>query len=137
MSGRHDRMNNLVHLLAAGAIASNAAGNCLLRAGLSSVGPIVSVSPLDYLKVFANFSVVLGVVVLAGWMLLQLCLLSWADLSYVLPVTSAAYVLIAITGVFALGEHVSFAHRCGVVLILCGVVIVGRTPPLTTRGRPR
>jgi drug/metabolite transporter (DMT)-like permease len=135
--GREGRANRVVHLLAAGSIAANATGNCLLRAGMTSVGTIVSVSPLDYLKAFGNVLVIVGVVVLIVWMLLQLCLLSWADLTYVLPVTSAAYVIITLAGVFGLGEHVSVAHWFGVLLILCGVIIVGRTRPLTSHGGER
>jgi drug/metabolite transporter (DMT)-like permease len=133
MFGR-ENASYTVHVLAAGAVASNAVGNCLLRAGLSTVGPIVSFSPTAYLKAFSHPMVLLGVAVLALWMILQLSLLSWADLSYVLPVTSSAYVIIAIAGVFGLGEHVSGAHWLGVLLILCGVVIVGRTPPMTAHG---
>ena len=120
-----------VHLLAAGAVCSNAAGNCLLRFGLASAGPIVSFSPFDYLKVFANVWVVVGVLVLVGWFVLQLSLLSCADLTYVLPVTAASYVLIAIVGALVLREHVSATHWYGVFLILMGVALVGRTIPLT------
>jgi drug/metabolite transporter (DMT)-like permease len=104
---------------------------------LTSTHPIVSFSPLPYLEAFANVPVIAGVLVLALWMLLQLSLLSWADLSYVLPVTSAAYVTTTLAGVFGLGEHVSAAHWCGILLILAGVVIVGRTPPLTGHTKPR
>ncbi len=128
---RMARNRRLIYLLAAAAVLSNTAGNCMLRAGLKSVGAIVSVSPLDYLKAFLNGWVVLGVVVLFGWLLLQLSLLSWADLTYVLPVTSVSYVLIAIAGVLLMDEHVSAAHWAGVLLILAGVIIVGRTRPLT------
>lgn len=126
-----------VHVLAAGAVCSNALGNCLLRVGLNTVGPIVSLSPLDYVKAFANVWVVLGVLVLAGWFVLQLSLLSCADLTYVLPVTAASYVLVVLAGAFLLHERVSLTHWCGVFLILAGVAIVGRTTPLTRHGAHR
>src|SRR5690242_9852324 len=99
-----------VHLLAAGAVCFNAAGNCLLRAGLASAGPIEFLSPLDYLNVFSKLLVPLGVVVLVGWFVLQLSLLSCADLTYVLPVTAASYILIALVGALVLHERVSAAH---------------------------
>ena len=74
---------------------------------------------------------VLGVLVLILWFVLQLSLLSCADLTYVLPVTSAFYVLVVLLGAAVLHERVSAAHWCGVLLILIGVLIVGRTTPLT------
>ncbi len=84
------------------------------------------------MKEFASITVFLGVAVLLLNFILQLSLLSWADLTYALPVTAPSYVLIAFIGAFGLHEHVSLAHWFGVTLILCGVVIVGRTRPLTT-----
>ncbi len=95
----------------------------------------MSVSFSRYLHALANPFVIGGIAILVCWMLLQLSLLSWADLSYVLPVTSGSYVLIAVLGAFWLHEDVSPAHWGGVALIVCGVVIVGRTTPLTTGGR--
>lgn len=121
----------IVHLLAAATISFNAAGNCMLRVGLKSLGPTFSIS--GYLAALGNFWVILGVVVLFGWLILQLSLLSWADLSYVLPVTSASYVVIALAGAIALHEHVSAVHWLGVLLILAGVLVVGPTKPLTLR----
>ena len=48
------------------------------------------------------------------WLLSHMALLSWADLSYVLPVTSIAYVLVALVGRFLLHEQVSPARWVGV-----------------------
>lgn len=125
----------VVHLLAAAVVLCNSAGNTLLRAGLSSAKPIDSFSPAAYLAAFGNVWVILGIVLLIGWLLLQLSLLSWADLTYVLPVTSMSYVLITILGAFTLHERVSIAHWSGVLLIVCGVLIVWRTRPLSPESR--
>jgi uncharacterized membrane protein len=76
--------------------------------------------------------VALGVALLILWQLSRLALLSWADLSYVLPVTSIAYVLVALVGRFVLHEHVSMVRWAGIVLIMVGVTLVGRTAPRTT-----
>ena len=121
-----------VHFLAAGVVVTGSAGNALLRVGLSSGSPLVTFSPMAYLKEFANIAVVLGVAILMLGFILQLSLLSWADLTYAIPVTSSSYVVIAVVGVFGLHEHISPAHWVGILLILLGVVIVGRTKPLTT-----
>jgi drug/metabolite transporter (DMT)-like permease len=117
--------------LAAGVVASGVAGNSLLRVGLGSSG-VVTFSPIGYLREFANAAVIAGVGLLALGFILQLTLLSWADLTYALPVTSSSYVVITVVGVVGLHEHVSVAHWGGVLLILTGVIVVGRTKPLTT-----
>ncbi len=128
----HPRHPKIITLLAVGVVATGVAGNALLRAGLSSAPPILSLSPFDYIKQFANVLVLLGVISLVANLILQLSLLSWTDLSYALPVTSASYGVITMVGVFGLHEEVSIAHWAGVGLILFGVIIVGRTKPLTT-----
>ncbi len=122
----------MVHALAAIVIVLNVCGNSLLRVGMSSVGEIVSVSPFAYLRAFANPWVLAGIVLLLGWLIAQLSLLSWADLSYVLPVTSLSYVLISLVGAYILHERMSLFHWAGVALILVGVTAVGKTRPMTS-----
>ena len=126
----------IVHLLAGAVILANAGGNSMLRDGLTAAGPINSFAPAAYLRAFGNVWVIAGIITLVAWLILQLALLSWADLTYVLPVTSASYVLTMMIGVFGLGEHVPWPHWCGVALILLGVAIVSRTRPLTGRRSP-
>jgi drug/metabolite transporter (DMT)-like permease len=119
-------------LLAAGVVLTGVSGNSLLRAGLRAA-PLVGASPFEYLKEFTNLIVVLGVIILASSFLLQLSLLSWADLSYALPVTSSSYVVVTLVGAVLLGERVTPVHWLAVCLIVCGVIVVGRTQPLTAR----
>ena len=130
-TGRSRPHPHVVLALTVAVILSNAGGNSFLRVGLSSAGAIVTLSPLPYIEAFTRVWVLLGVVLLAANFILYLALLSWADLSYVLPVTSPSYVLAALVGAFALHEPVSLAHWIGIALILVGVIIVGRTRPLT------
>jgi uncharacterized membrane protein len=80
--------------------------------------------------------VTLGVVLLIGWIVAELMLLSRADLSYVLPVTAITYVLTALLGDAFLGERVSAVRWAGVALITAGVMAVSRTAPRTTAERP-
>jgi drug/metabolite transporter (DMT)-like permease len=117
-------------------IGSNVVGNVLLSHGMRQLGKIVSASPLDYARVFANPWAVLGVLILAVWMICDLALLSRADLSFVLPVTASSYALIAIAGHFLLRERISPIHWVGIVMITLGVVLAEETPARTTN-RPR
>lgn len=114
-------------------IVTNVLGNVSLSHGMHQVGRIVSASPLDYLRAFANPWTVIGVCILVVWMLTDLALLSRADLSFVLPVTASAYVLVAITGHFLLHDHISWARWTGISLITLGVILAEETPDRTTK----
>ncbi len=117
-------------------IATNVLGNVSLSHGMQQVGRIISASPLDYLKAFANPCTLLGICVLAIWMLSDLALLSRADLSFVLPVTASAYVLVALGGHFLLHDHISWERWLGIALITGGVILAEETPARTTKGPP-
>src|SRR5437667_11459691 len=108
-------------------IGGNVVGNVLLSHGMRQVGKIVSASPLDYARAFANPWTVAGVLVLALWMITDLALLSRADLSFVLPVTASAYVLIALAGHFLLHERISAQRRVAIVVITLRVVLAEET----------
>ncbi len=117
-------------------IATNVLGNVSLSRGMHQVGRIVSASPLDYLRAFANPWTLIGICVLVIWMLSDLALLSRADLSFVLPVTASAYVLVALGGHFLLRDHISWERWTGIVLITVGVILAEETPARTTKGPP-
>jgi drug/metabolite transporter (DMT)-like permease len=113
-------------------ILSNVAGNTLLSVGMRRAGELPP-SPSAYIQVLFQPLVAAGVCLLILWMLSQMALLSWADLSYVLPVTAVGYVLVAVVSKYVLGESVSAARWGGVGLITLGVALVGRTP-VNTQG---
>jgi len=107
-------------------ILANVLGNFFLSRGLRGGG---------FPAGFFNLWVVLGVSLLILWMLSRLTLLSWADLSYVLPITALGYVLTALMGDVFLAEHVSLGRWAGIGLIMGGVFLVGNTPVRTTKVR--
>lgn len=111
-------------------IVTSVAGNLLLTLGMRRVGDVSDAA--GFLRAFADPFVIAGVVLLLGWMLSHMALLSWADLSFVLPVTSVGYVLAAVCGWAFLNEHISPTRWAGVLLIFAGVALVGRTPTRTT-----
>ncbi|HEY7353789.1 MAG TPA: EamA family transporter [Terriglobales bacterium] len=129
----HTRKTQILVLIV---ILTNVLGNVSLSRGMHQVGRIVSASPLDYLKALENPWTILGICVLIIWMLTDLALLSRADLSFVLPVTASAYVLVAISGHFLLHDRISWIRWMGIVLITAGVVLAEETPDRTTQGPP-
>ena len=118
-------------------VLTNVLGNSFLSRGMQSVGELLSLSPMPYIRALFNPWVAVGVSLLILWLLSHMALLSWADLSYVLPVTSIAYVLVALVGRFALHEHISIARWAGISLIMVGVALVGDTVPRTTKHEVR
>jgi len=116
-------------------VVTNVLGNSFLSRGMQSIGELVSLSPVPYIRALFNPWVALGTSLLIVWLLSTMALLSWADLSYVLPVTSMAYVLVALVGRFVLHEAVSAAHWSGILLIMAGVALVGSTNPNTAGKR--
>ncbi len=131
MSAEGSRLVRKTSIAAAVVVFSNVAGNASLSRGLRGHGPAPGAGPLAYLGAFLDPWVAAGVCLLILWMLSRMALLSWADLSYVLPVTASGYVLTAVAGHFLLGEHLSATRWAGTVLIVTGVALVGGTNPLT------
>jgi drug/metabolite transporter (DMT)-like permease len=127
----HARKTQILVLMV---IITNVLGNVSLSHGMHQVGRIVSASPLDYVRAFANPWTILGICVLVVWMLSNLALLSRADLSFVLPVTASAYVLVALGGHFILHDHISWERWTGIALITLGVILAEETPDRTTKG---
>ena len=136
MSAECARLVRKTRLVAVIVVLSSVLGNSSLSRGLHGQGPALGAGPLAYFEAFLNPWVALGVCLLILWMLSRMALLSWADLSYVLPVTASGYVLTAIAGHFLLGEHLSATRWAGTVLIVAGVALVGVTDPLTKERKP-
>ena len=99
---------------------------------MHGLGPSIAFSPLACLHAILNPWVIAGVVVLTFWMVANLALLSRADLSYVLPVTSMSYIFIALLGQFLLHEQVNLTRWIGIVVVTLGIMLVGKTPARTT-----
>lgn len=116
-------------------VLSNALGNFFLTWGLRHREGKLSWSPVDYILAILNPWVMVGVSLLILWLLSRMAFLSWADLSYVLPVTAAGYVVTALFGHFLLGEQISAWRWAGTILIVLGIGLVARTNPGTTAAR--
>jgi len=105
-------------------VLSNAVGNLLLTIGMKQQAASLG-SPLSYILAIFQPLVALGIALLIVWMLSRMALLSWADLSFVLPVTALGYVLSAVLGRVFLEEQISARRWAGIFLIVAGVALVG------------
>ena len=117
-------------------IFSQALGNWSLAWGMKHDAPHMALSPMAVLRAMFSPWVGLGILLLILWLLSRMALLSWADLSYVLPVTSVGYVLSAILGKYSFAEEISPARWAGIALIVAGTALVGRTERNTTPHTP-
>jgi drug/metabolite transporter (DMT)-like permease len=113
-------------------VLSNVFGNFFLKRGM----PPQLLSPFAYIAVLFQPWVALGVLLMVLWMMSRMALLSWADLSYVLPVTSIGYVLVALCGKLLLHEVITGRRWAGIALIMAGVALVGGTTPQTVQRKP-
>jgi drug/metabolite transporter (DMT)-like permease len=107
-------------------VLSNVAGNSALTKGMHQIGDPGS-TPQALIGALFHPWVALGVALLIVWTLTHMALLSWADLSYVMPITAIGYVVTAFAAKFLLGEDVSLMRWGGIVFITAGVTLVGRT----------
>jgi drug/metabolite transporter (DMT)-like permease len=118
------RLEWKTRLFAAIVILSNTLGNFFIARGMRGLA-VPADSALHMLLALFTPWVALGIALLILWLLSRMVLLSWADLSYVLPVTSLGYVANALMGHFFLGEHITLSRWSGTLLIVAGTVLVG------------
>jgi drug/metabolite transporter (DMT)-like permease len=121
-------------------ILANAIGNVVLSLGMRQVGSIGSYSPLQLavasLRAMGNPLVLSGVALLIVFFIAHMLVLNWADLSYVLPVTSIGYVLVAVLSWGLLREPIRPMRWLGILVITAGVMVVGGTPHATVQPQP-
>lgn len=107
---------------------SAAIGESLLSYGMRMHGDVnlTKFSDLVVLitSVFRNPYVTAGVAFLAVFFFLYLAALSWADLSFVLPLTAMSYIFAAFLATFFLKEDVSWFRWAGTVIIVVGIALV-------------
>ena len=113
------------------AVLFQTAGNLLVSRGMKQVA---ATSPWEIthwfsfsLQMAQSPSVWLGTLLLIIFFVLYAMLLSWADLSFVLPASSFGYVLNVALAHYLLLEPVSMSRWFGTMLISIGVVLVSMT----------
>jgi drug/metabolite transporter (DMT)-like permease len=123
------RLRLKTRLFLALVIISQPLGNLSLTVGMKHR---VLQSPWDYLTAIVSPYVALGIVLLIVWLLSRMALLSWADLSYVLPLTATGYIITAAIGRLVLHEQISASRWSGTLLIVAGTALVGMTESRTS-----
>ena len=111
-------------------VLSSSFGNLLLAMGTKDMPQFEFGSVLSYLgAMLLDPWLVLGTVLMIVYMISQLSLFSWADLSYVVPITGSSYVITAVLSLLFLHETIAVTRWAGIALISFGVVLVSETPP--------
>lgn len=109
-------------------VLSNAAGDVLISRGMKSIGEVSTLSPRKLLtiglQVITNKDFLLGVFSLAVSFFSFLAVLTWADMSFVVPATSVYYVVSILGAKFILGEQISRLRWAGTVLVCVGVALI-------------
>jgi uncharacterized membrane protein len=109
-------------------VLSNAAGDVLLTRGMKEIGDISALRPLDWFKVIKKIlcsrDFMLGVFCLAISFFSFLTVLTWADLSFVVPATAIVYVVTILGAKFILKEEINRMRWAGTLLVCIGVAMV-------------
>jgi uncharacterized membrane protein len=122
-------IKTLVLVLIAGMIGG--VGHVMLAKGMKTVGDMTE-APAERLggmvrRAASNPWLLWGVALQASFFFMYLTLLSRAEVSQVLPLTSVDYIVVALLAQLLLAEAVTATRWTGIVLIVVGVFLVSRT----------
>lgn len=107
---------------------SNAGGDVYLTRGMKEIGDVSAISPVQFLgvlkRILTNRNFLFGVFCLSVSFFSFLAVLSWADLSFVVPATSIVYVVTILGAKFILKEEINRLRWAGTLLVCFGVALV-------------
>jgi len=119
---------------------SAAIGEVSISYGMKRGGEIDLTVPSQWvgliLSVVRNPYVLMGVILLAVFFFLYLAALSWADISFVMPLTAMSFIFAALMAKFVLKEDVSWFRWIGTVVIVVGIIIVSMDSKQLTKEQP-
>ena len=103
-----------------------ALGNVALSKGMQGVGPLQNYQWVGLIHYFfdsvTNPWVVAGIFLELAYFGLWLAVLSWADVSWALPMNAVEYIFVALLAIFWLHEKVILIRWIGILLITIGVL---------------
>lgn len=115
-------------LLLAMVVLLGTGGELFVTRAMKRVGEVKSFRPLAIFRVmvraFRNAWMWLGVGMMTLAFFSLLALLTWENVSFVVPVTALSYAAGALGGKFLLGERVTAKRWLGVALVCLGVALV-------------
>lgn len=105
-----------------------AVGETLISYAMKKNGQVDFKELSQWLKlifsVIRNPYIFMGVILLGIFFFLYLAALSWADISFVLPLTAMSYIFVALLAKFFLGENISWYRWAGTLVIIIGIILV-------------
>lgn len=109
-------------------VLSNAVGDVVLTRGMKSIGEVSTLKPRELLsigaRVLRNRDFFLGLFSLTVSFVAFLAVLSWADMSFIVPATSIVYVVSILGAKIFLKEYVSPLRWAGTLLVCLGVALI-------------
>ncbi len=109
-------------------VLANSAGDLFLTRGMKQVGEVSALRPRQMLglvrRAMVNPMLWLGLSCVAIAFFVFLALLSWADLSVVLPATSIGYALSTLGARYILEERVTTTRWVGTAFVCTGVALI-------------
>jgi len=102
-------------------------GQLLLKVGMQNIGTYNLIDKgilLQYIKIYLNPHVFMGLVCYFLSTVFWLYLISRVPLSFAYPMLSISYIMVALAAVFLFGEKVSVINWIGIFVIMLGVVFI-------------
>jgi len=121
---------NIYLILFAISLLLGLAGQLLLKKGMIITGKIHLFSDgiigffKNLIKMFLNKVIIMGVILFASSSFLWLVILDGLELSYIYPMVSLNYVLIALCSKFFFKEEVNKMRWLSIAIIILGVMLV-------------
>lgn len=123
------KLRTKTFVFAAFVVLANSFGNLFLSLGMRQAGDS------NLILALAQPYAALGILLLILWLFSRMAMLSWADLTYVLPVTASGYVVSAVLGQLFQNEVIAGRRWAGIALIVAGVILVGSQDAHRERAR--
>ena len=115
-------------LMVALVVLGGSIGDVFITKGMKQVGEIATLNARELLRIagrtLTNKWFLVGLFFMALSFFSFLAVLSWADLSLVLPATSISFVITTIGAKFYLQEKINPVRWAGIVLVCIGVALI-------------
>jgi drug/metabolite transporter (DMT)-like permease len=109
-------------------VAGGSIGDVFVTKGMKEIGEISTLNLVALARIagrtMANGWFLIGLFFMAVSFVSFLAVLSWADLSLVLPATSTSFVITALGAKWYLKERISRVRWTGILLVCAGVALI-------------